>query len=219
MEYGRRFQRALHEAQEMAGAPRVRVVPFGSGVTHIKHPRWNAGIRAFSGAQDSVSIQGFGVAWVPGRLYVPFANLVTTAGDQYYARKAIVGVSPANPTAPTAASGMKLGTGTTAAAKSGTGAALITYLAASNVVFDASFPTAAAVSGTNTGWQAQYQCTWAAGVATSASINEVVVVNDAATNATTSEANTYSRAVLATTVDKAANEPLIVTWYHKFLGA
>jgi len=53
-------------------------------------------------------------------------NLITTDGDQYYAAKGITGISPANPAAPTAASGMKLGQGSTAASKDGAGAALIT---------------------------------------------------------------------------------------------
>lgn len=170
---------------------------------------------------DRGFMMGYGVAVLPNRqLVIPFKNLITTAGDQYYCRKMIVGISPANPTAPTAATGMKLGNSTTAAAKSGTGSALVgTYLTGSNIVFDATFPNAAAIAGTDTGWRAQYQCTWAAGVATSATINEVVLVNDAATNATSTAPNTYSRAVFAATVDKAANEPLIVIWNHNFLGA
>jgi hypothetical protein len=148
----------------------------------------------------------------------PFANLVTTAGDQYYAQKAIVGIAPASPSAPTAMNGMKLGTGTTAVAKSGAGAALVTYLTASNVAFDATFPSAAAVAGTDTGWNATYKTTWAAGVATSATINEVVIVNDQATNATSTAANSIARAVIST-VNKGASDSLAITWSHKFLGA
>lgn len=147
-----------------------------------------------------------------------FANLITTAGDEYYARKAITGIAPAAAAAPTAVNGMKLGTGTTAVAKSGAGAALVTYLAASNVAFDATYPTAAAVAGTDTGWNATYKTTWAAGVATSTTINEVVIVKDQGTDLTSAVADTIARAVIST-VNKAAGDSLAITWSHKFLGA
>jgi hypothetical protein len=148
----------------------------------------------------------------------PFTNLVTTVGDEYYARKAIVGIGPTPPTAPTAVNGMKLGTGTTAVAKSGTGAALTgTYITGSNNAFDSGFPTATAV-GTDIGWYSTYKTTWPAGDATNTTINEVVIVNDQATDATSTVANTYARAIL-TTVNKAAGEALAITWQHKFLGA
>jgi hypothetical protein len=171
---------------------------------------------------SGMGLVGYGIAHLLDgdgntKQLIPFANLVTTAGDQYYAQKGIVGISPANPSAPTAASGMKLGTGSTAAAKSGAGAALITYLTASNIVFDATFPSAASAGG-DTGWNATYKSTWAAGVATSATINEVIIANDAGTNATSTAANTYSRAVLST-VNKGASDTLAITWNHKFLGA
>lgn len=171
---------------------------------------------------DGVSLRGFGVVHLmdgDGRtkLLIPFANLVTTAGDQYYAQKGIVGISPAAPSAPTAANGMKLGTSTTAAAKSGGGAALGAYITASNVAFDASFPASASAGG-DTGWNMTYKTTWNAGVATNATINEVVIVNDQGTNATSTAANTYSRAVI-TTVNKTSSDILAITWAHKILGA
>jgi hypothetical protein len=171
---------------------------------------------------DKMGLVGYGVAELrdsEGRLkqVEPFANLITTAGDQYYAQKAIVGISPANPSAPTAANGMKLGTGSTAAAKSGAGAALVTYKTASNVAFDATFPSASAVGGDG-GWNATYKTTWGAGVATDAALTEVVIVNDQGTNATSTAANTYSRAVISS-VNKAAGDSLAITWTHKFLGA
>jgi hypothetical protein len=171
---------------------------------------------------DKVGIVGYGVAHLldgDGRTkqLVPFANLITTAGDEYYAKKGITGISPANPSAPTAASGMKLGQGSTAAAKSGAGAALVTYISVSNNLFDTSFPAAAAVGGDG-GWNVSYKTTWAAGDVTNADIEEVVIVNDAATDATSTAANTYSRAVI-TQVNKTASDSLAVTWTHKFLGA
>jgi hypothetical protein len=148
----------------------------------------------------------------------PFANLITTAGDQYYAQKAIVGVAPASPSAPTAMSGMKLGTGATAAAKSGAGAALVTYLAGSNIAFDATFPSAAAVGG-DAGWNIVYKSTWAAGVATNGAITEAVISNAAGTNsAAEGAAGMCARTVFAAK-NKTVDDTLAITWTHKFLGA
>lgn len=170
---------------------------------------------------NGVALVGYGVAVLRGpegnvKQVVPFANLVTDAGDQYYAKKAITAIAPANATAPTAASCMKLGTNSTAVTKSGANSALVTYLNASNVAFDSTYPQAAAV-GTDQGWNAAYQTTWGPGTATSANINEVVIAVDNA-NATSTAANTISRAVIST-VNKAAGDTLTITWNHKFLGS
>lgn len=170
---------------------------------------------------EGVGLVGFGTAVLldgdgAEKQIVPFWNLITTAGDQYYAQKAIAAVAPASPSAPTAAACMKLGTGTTAAAKSSTGAALVTYLTGSNAAFDATFPSAAAVGGDG-GWNASYKTTWAAGTATNSAITEVAICNDNA-NATSSAANTYARAVF-TAINKTASDSLAITWTHKFLGA
>jgi hypothetical protein len=151
------------------------------------------------------------------KLIVPFSNLITDAGDLYLAGKAIAAIAPASPSAPTAASGMKLGTGSTAVAKNSTGSALTTYLTGSNAAFDATYPQTANL-GAGLGVNAVYKVTWAAGTATSSTINEVAVVNDAATNATSTSANTYSRALL-TTVNKTASDSLACTYNWKNLGA
>lgn len=172
---------------------------------------------------DGVGLVGYGVAHLLDgdgrtRQLVPFHNTITDAGDTYVAQKIIAAIAPASPSAPTAASGMKLGTGTTAVSKSGgTGIALTTYLTASNLAFDSTYPQSATL-GTNLGTNAVYKTTWAAGVATSSTINEVVIVNDAVTNATSTAGNTYSRAVL-TTVNKTASDSLAITWNWKALGA
>lgn len=173
---------------------------------------------------DHVGLVGWGVIELRDKhdkikKLVPFANKITTAGDQYYAKKAIVGISPANASAPTAATGMKLGTGTTAASKSGAGAAIVTYISGSNVVFDATFPAAAAVAGTDTGWNATYKTTWAAGTATNSAITEASIVNDQSSNTDgSSAANTYGR-ITFTAVNKTATDTLAITWNHTFLGA
>lgn len=143
-------------------------------------------------------------------------NLITDAGDLYYATRAISAVAPATPADATKMTGMKLGTGTTAVAKSGAGAALVTYLTASNVAFDATWPKTVNLGG-GLGVNAQYQTTWGAGVATSSALTEAVIVNDAAANATSTAANTAHRIVF-TAINKGASDVLVITWNAKFLG-
>jgi len=138
-------------------------------------------------------------------------NLVTSVGDQYYAgRAALASGLPAQVT------GFRLGTGSTAVAKTGAGSYVVTYLATSNKANDATFPTA--VAGVVT-----YKRTYAAGEATTASpITEVVLNNDtiANDNATTATAaNTISRALLTGIGSKGAADTLTVTWTHTLLGA
>lgn len=149
--------------------------------------------------------------------YQAVKNLVTTTGDLYYATRGAAAVSPAAPADATKVTGMKLGTGTTAAAKSSTGASLVTYVTASNVVFDATFPSVAAVGG-DTGYTITYRVTWPAGTATNAALTEVAIVNDAGTNATSTAGNTIARAVF-TAVNKGASDSLTISWSHLFLGA
>jgi len=169
---------------------------------------------------DGAGLVGFGVVELRGpdgalKQVVPFANLITTAGDQYYAKMGIVGVSPAGATAPTLAARMKLGTGgATAAAKSGAGAVLVTWLNTS--VFDATFPSAAAVGGDG-GWNITYKTTWAAGTATNSAITEATVSTDTA-GAVGLAVDTISRVVF-TAVNKGASDSLAITWTHRFLGA
>lgn len=114
------------------------------------------------------------------------------------------------------AAGMKLGTGNTAVAKNGAGAALVTYQSGSQQAFDAAFPTSASSSGR----RIQYKVTYAAGTATANGLNEVVIVNEnVLADATTAAANTISRALLSPIVNKGASDSLAVTWSHTLLGA
>ncbi len=135
-------------------------------------------------------------------------NLITSVGDQYYAGRAALSSS-----LPAQVTGMKLGTGSTAPAKSGAGAALATYLTDSHQAIDGSYPTAAAGVVT-------HRVTYAAGKATTASpITEVVLVTDALANATSSAANTIARALLSGIGSKGAGDSLTITWTHTLLGA
>lgn len=115
------------------------------------------------------------------------------------------------------AAGMKLGGGSTAVAKSGAGAALVTYLADSQQAFDATWPS---TSGTSGGRVVAYKVTYAAGKATTASaITEAVLFLDYIADATSSAANTIARVLLTGIGSKGANDTLTITWNHTILGA
>jgi hypothetical protein len=143
-----------------------------------------------------------------------FANLITQVGDQYYGERA------AMPSAlPNQVSGMRLGTGgATAVAKTGAGAAIVTYTTASNAAIGGGFPTSA-LSGSSR--RIQWKSSWAAGVATANGINEWVITNETPlTNVAGTAANTISRAVdTGSPVNKGASDTLDITWNHDLLGA
>lgn len=143
-------------------------------------------------------------------------NLITDAGDLYYAGMAIALVTPATPAQPTKMTGMKLGTGTTAVAKAGAGAALVTYITNSNNPFDASWPVTSNL-GAGLGVLGQYKTSWLAGDVTNSAITEAVIVNDAGTDATSTAANTSHRIVF-TALNKLSTDSLVITWSAKFLG-
>lgn len=164
-------------------------------------------------AESPITIKGHVVAEMYGpdgklKTRVAVCNLITAVGDQLYASRGAGLTSSALPT------GMKLGTGSTAVAKTGAGAALVTYLAGSNKAFDATYPQA-------TGGVVTYRRTYAAGEATTASpITEAVIVTDTiATDATSTAANTISRVLLAGIGSKGAGDTLTITWTHTILGA
>jgi len=137
-------------------------------------------------------------------------NTITRIGDQRLGEGGAL-------TTPTAAkpTGMKLATGTTAAAKTGAAAAAIasgTYRADSHIAFQAE-----PVSSLNGALrQIRFTGVWAAGKATTAgAITEAIIVNDYAsgTNATSPEANTLSRVILTPAVgSKGAQDSLTLIW-------
>lgn len=136
-------------------------------------------------------------------------NLITSVGDAMYAGRGAGIASPA--ASPT---GMRLGTGSTAVAKTGAGAAVVTKLTDGNQAFDATFPSLASNVVT-------YKTTYAAGKATSASaITEVVLVNDTiATDTATAAANTIARVLLTGIGSKGSGDTLAITWTHTLTGA
>lgn len=172
---------------------------------------------------DVCGIHGWGVAqlWTPSihhsdRLVlaqeVEFGNLVTQVGDQYYGERAAGIASP-----PAQVSGMRLGTGSTAVAKTGAGAAIVTYTTGSSIAISGGFPTSSIPGSAR---RIQWQTLWSAGVATVSGLNEVVITNEASlTNVAGTAANTISRALLSPVVNKGASDTLTVTWNHDLLGA
>ena len=143
----------------------------------------------------------------------PFANLITQVGDQFYGDRA------ANIAAPAVVTGMRLGTGgATAVAKTGAGAAIVTYVTASQIAIAGGFPTTA-LNGSSR--RIQWKSTWGAGVATANGINEWVITNETPiTNVAGTAANTISRAVdTGSPVNKAAGDTLDIVWNHDLLGA
>lgn len=138
-------------------------------------------------------------------------NLITTPGDTYYAAMGIAGVSPAAPSAPTKVACMKLGTGSTAVAKTGAGAGLVTYLSGTNVAFDASNPSVAANVAT-------YVTTFVAGVGTNSALAEIVMAKTNA-DSTSASGDCIARALISPTRNKQSGDTLVATWTHTFLGA
>ncbi|WP_055588652.1 hypothetical protein [Peterkaempfera griseoplana] len=139
-------------------------------------------------------------------------NLITQIGDQMIMERATGISSP-----PAQATGMRLGTGSTAVAKTGAGAALVTYLSGSNKAFDATYPQSSFSSPNRV---ITWQASWGAGVATTASnITEAVIVNDTiATDATSTAANTLARVLLASPAPKASGDTLTITWTWSMSG-
>lgn len=139
-------------------------------------------------------------------------NLITRVGDQYYGERATGISSP-----PGQVTGMKLGTGTTTPAKTGAGAAMVTYTSGSHVAISGGYPTSS-LNGSSR--QIQWQAVWSAGTATANSLAEVIITNQSplADDAGDST-NTIARALLSPTVNKGASDSLSVTWNHLLLGA
>jgi hypothetical protein len=117
------------------------------------------------------------------------------------------------------ASGMRLGTGVTAVAKTGAGAAIVTVGTGTNnsKAFDSTWPQSS-LSGSSR--RIQYKTTWAAGDATQNSLAEVVITTEQPLSQVAgTAANTISRALLSPTVNKGASDTLAITWNNDLLGA
>lgn len=138
-------------------------------------------------------------------------NLVTDYGDEH------VGQRMHDDTA-LIVTGMRLGTGITAASKAGAGAAIVTYITTSQEALDS--VAAGADKGAGLGWRITHVCTWVAGDITNAAIAETVLTDETPiTNVAGVVGNTVARFVFASTIDKQAGDSLVVTWQVDFLGA
>ena len=139
-------------------------------------------------------------------------NLITTAGDEVITRRA-AGIA----TMPAAPTGMRIGTDGTAAAKAGTGAALIARVTGGNKGFDSGYPQwSQNGSAARVTWRTSYN----AGEGTSGtSIAEAVLVNDTiSSDVATGAANTVARAALTGLGIKGASDILILTWTWDHTG-
>jgi hypothetical protein len=144
--------------------------------------------------------------------YCETENLVTQVGDQYYIERAAGIASP-----PAQITGMKLGTGSTAPAKTGAGAALVTYLTDSHQALAGGYPTSALNGSAR---RVTWRAVWAAGKATSASaITEAVLVNETLADATSAASATVARVLLTNIAAKGSGDTLTVTWTHDLQGS
>ncbi len=173
--------------------------------------------QAPGGAVDQAGIRGHAIVELFGpdgelKHREEIDNLVTNIGDQYYGERA-AGIA----TPPDQVTGMKLGTGSTAVAKSGAGSALTTYLTDSHQGIDGTYPQSSKPGAAR---RITWKTTWAAGKATTASpITEAVIINDVLADATSAEADTLARILITGVSEKGASDTLAITWYHDLLGA
>jgi len=135
-------------------------------------------------------------------------NIVTDVGDDF-AAAAIY-------TAAYATWGMKLGTATTAAAKTGAGSfqAVADYVSGSAKALDDSTPKAGVSNDI-----AQFRRLWAAGEGTDPTINRVSIVDNTTDAGEADATHTYAIAVFAAQIAKGADDTLTVTWNVTYLGA
>lgn len=135
-------------------------------------------------------------------------NLVTDQGDDF-AKSAIY-------TAAYTTWGMKLGTATTGADKSGAGAyiAVGDYISGSAQALDDSTPKEGA-----SGDICQFRRLWAAGEGTSSTINRVAIVDNTSDAGEADATHTFAISVFASTINKGASDTLTVTWNVTYTGA
>lgn len=163
--------------------------------------------------EDACRIKGSIVAELRGpdgelKQRVEVDNVLTQVGEQMYGeRGAGLGGAPAAPT------GMALGTGSTAPAKTGAGAAMVTGQSGTAAALGATATSQLSGSGNNPR-RIIYTQTWAAGTGTANGLAEVVLQNGTAATIppNTTTTNVVARALLSPVVNKGAADSLTVTW-------
>ncbi|HUS74352.1 MAG TPA: hypothetical protein VMY06_14935 [Sedimentisphaerales bacterium] len=135
-------------------------------------------------------------------------NIVTGQGD-FFAAGAMY-------TAAYATWGMKLGTATTVASKTGAGSfiAVADFVAGSAKALDDTTPKAGATADI-----AQFRRLWAAGEGTDATINRVAIVDNTTDAGEADATHTYAIAVFTAQIAKGADDTLTVTWNVTYLGS
>lgn len=135
-------------------------------------------------------------------------NLVTAQGDKFTA----AGIY----TAAYTAWGMKLGTASTTASKTGAGSfiAVGDYVSGSAKALDDSTPKAGATNDI-----VQYRRLWAAGEGTNSNINRVSICDNTTDAGEADATHTYSISVFSGAINKGASDTLTVTWNVTHLGA
>lgn len=164
--------------------------------------------------RDMLAVEGIVVArlWdADGELkqLVEEHNIITEVGDEYYGERASGVTSP-----PDQVTGMRLGSGTTAASKTGAGAAIVTHITGSNAAITGGFPQSSLVAGKR---RIQWKSSWAAGVATHSAITEAVITNlNPIGTGAGAAADTISRVVFSGVdiINKQAGDTLDITWSH-----
>ena len=137
-------------------------------------------------------------------------NLITTVGDNLFASLAF---GTAGWTYR-----MKLGSASTAAAKTGAGAFVAAgdYISGSALAMDSTYPK---VKGSGADAKtAVYKCTWGAGVATG-TIRRVGLVDNATDAGEADASHTAAMKVFDADIPKGAGDSLVHTWEVTFLGA
>ncbi len=134
-------------------------------------------------------------------------NLITDQGDDF-AKSAIYSGAYSG-------WGMKLGTASTAASKSGAGSfvAVGDYVSGSNKALDDSTPKELSAK------VCQFRRLYAAGEGTSNTINRVSIVDNTTGGGEGDATGTFAIAVFAAQIAKGANDTLTITWNCTFTGA
>jgi len=165
------------------------------------------------GAEGKIGLWGVVVAEVRGpdgklKQRKVVQNLVTDQGDAF-AAAAIY-------TAAYSAWGMKLGTASTDAAKSGEGSYIATddYVSGSAKALDDSTPKAGATANVT-----QFRRLWAAGEGTNSNINRVSICDNTTDAGEADATHTFAIAVFSGAINKGASDTLTVTWNVTFAGA
>ena len=135
-------------------------------------------------------------------------NIVTSQGDKFAAA--------AMYSAAYSGWGMKLGTATTPASKSGAGSYVATadYVSGSAKALDDNTPKAGATNDI-----VQFRRLWAAGEGTSSNINRVAIVDNTTDAGEADATHTFAISVFSGAINKGADDTLTVTWNVTFLGA